>query len=371
MALELIGGGFTLADSLAEIRKEPQLPDDYFREAATLFAKIADALDHAHRQRVLHRDVKPSNILIAEDDEPRISDFGLARIEGGLDLSRTGEFMGTPFYMSPEQAAARRMGLDHRTDVFSLGATLYEALTLERAFAGETSQEVFHKILTVEPRDPRSVRSGVPGDLAVICQKAVEKDPDRRYRTMADFAADLRRFLENKPIQARPPGVIVRLGKWGRRHPRLSTGVGAAALTMLATLAAVGGLQKYNVLEMLSSKPSSDTGANAPAGGLLGAIVNQSPFALGDRQQRLAEEAHQLFEAGDYEQARAIFDSIEPAYALANADTVLPKLAMCLWHTGNREDARELMAEARRQILTIPNADRASLAAAERLITGD
>ena len=368
MAHELVGEGFTLADSFDELRNEPGLPDNYYRGAAALFAKIADALEHAHEKRVLHRDVKPSNILIAEDDEPRLSDFGLARVEGGLELSRTGEFMGTPFYMSPEQAAARRMGLDHRTDVFSLGATFYEALTLERPFSGETSQEVFHKILTVEPREPRSVKVGVPADLGVICQKALEKDPDRRYRTMAELADDLRRFLANKPIQARPPGAIVRIGKWGRRHPRLSTGVGVGALTALATAALVGGLTKYSGM---FSEAMPDA-AGSSAGGLLGAIVDLGKKrGLQAEGRRIAEEAHRLFSAGEYGAALTAFNRIEPEYAAAHADTILPELAVCLWHSGEREAARQLMAEARRLIADLPEADHAPLAAAALLIEGE
>ncbi|MDP6762600.1 MAG: serine/threonine-protein kinase [Planctomycetota bacterium] len=367
MALELVGGGFTLADSLEELRKEPRLPEDYFEGVAALFAKIADALEHAHTQRVLHRDVKPSNILIDEDDQPHVSDFGLARVEGGLELSRTGEFMGTPFYMSPEQAAARRMGLDHRTDVFSLGATLYEALTLARPFAGETSQEVFHKILTVEPRNPSEVHSGVPKDLTVICQKALEKDPDRRFRTMADFAADLRRFLANQPILARPPGALVKLSKWSRRHPRLSTGLGVGALAVLATMAVIGRFQTASGL--LSSDPSAEEGSEEGAGGLLGALIELSKERDDEAEQRaLAQSASALFAVGDYEQARSVFDSIDPEYARTHADTVLPEFVACLWHTAEREAARELLDQARLWIEELPDADPTALEEAERLL---
>ena len=367
MALELVGGGFTLADSLAELAKDPRLPADYYRGAAGLFAKIADALEHAHRLRVLHRDVKPSNILIDEDDEPHVSDFGLARIEGGLELSRTGEFTGTPFYMSPEQAAARRMGLDHRTDIFSLGATFYEALTLARPFAGETSLEVFHRILTVDPRDPSEVRAGVPRDLALICQKALEKDPDRRYRTMDDLAADLRRFLADEPIHARPPGLVVKLSKWGRRHPRLSTGLGVATLTVLATLAVIGRLETAAAFV-----PDAQAGSADQRGGLLGALIELGEERRNEAEQRtLTQRARALFAAGEYEQARSVFDGIDPEYARAHADTVLPEFAACLWHTSERAAARELLDQARRWIEELPEADRTVLEATERLLAGE
>jgi len=251
MAHEIVGDGFTLADSLKSMRAGSSLPSGYHRSVAELFVEIADGLHHAHGQRVLHRDIKPSNILINENDVPKVSDFGLAKVEGGLDLSRTGELLGTPYYMSPEQAAARRMGLDHRTDIFSLGATLYESLTLSRPFVGETSQEVFRKILTVEPMQPTGVHPGVPLDLGIIAMKALEKDPDRRYRTMAEFRDDLGRFLANEPIHARPPGRSARLMKWVKRHPILSTGVGVAVFSVLLTLAAVAMFMKLGGTNML------------------------------------------------------------------------------------------------------------------------
>ncbi len=228
---ELVAGGYTLADSLADLREARELPEGYYRGVAEFFAKVAEALEYAHRQGVIHRDVKPSNILITEGDEPKLADFGLARIQDDLALSRTGELEGTPHYMSPEQAAAKSMGIDHRTDVFSLGSTLYEALTLVRAFDGDTSQLVFRKILTVDPPNPRTIRSKVPRDLAVICMKALEKDPERRFPTIAAFGAELQRFTCNEPIHTRPSGRIDRIRKWTRRHPVISTSAAVAALS--------------------------------------------------------------------------------------------------------------------------------------------
>ena len=139
---ELIEGGRTLVDELEANRQAAALPAGYFRRVARLVVAIADALQHAHDSGVIHRDVKPANILLTNEGVPKVTDFGLAKIEDALALSRTGDFAGTPYYMSPEQAASRRMGIDHRTDIFSLAVTLYEMLTLKRPFEGETSQEV-------------------------------------------------------------------------------------------------------------------------------------------------------------------------------------------------------------------------------------
>ena len=185
----------------------------YFREVAQLIAEIADALQHAHDAGVIHRDIKPSNIVLTKEGQPKVTDFGLAKIEDALALSRTGEFAGTPYYMSPEQAMSRRMGIDKRTDIYSLGATLYEMLTLKRPFEGETSQEVLKKILLQEPVDPRKVKPGVPRDLAVICLKAMEKDPARRYQSMKELGEDLRRYLAGDVILAKPAGPAARAMK--------------------------------------------------------------------------------------------------------------------------------------------------------------
>jgi WD40 repeat protein len=236
---QLIAGGRSLADSLAALRASQEFAPGYYRELAEFFVKLADALEVAHAAGVIHRDIKPGNILIADDGEPMLADFGLAKLTDELGLSRSGELAGTPYYMSPEQAASRRIGIDHRTDVFSLGATLYEGLTLARPFDGDTSQQVLHKILLEEPPEPQRLRSRVPLELSVICRKELEKQRDRRYQSMADFAADLRRFLRDEPILARPPGPVARGIKWSRRHPVVTA---ASAVGIVAIGVILGGL---------------------------------------------------------------------------------------------------------------------------------
>ena len=221
IAQELVGKGSTLANRLDDLRREDDLPLGYFRESAKLITAVAEALEHAHASGVIHRDVKPSNILLTGEGVPKLGDFGLARIEDALTLSRTGDLAGTPFYMSPEQVKRRPGEIDHRCDIFSLGATLYETLTLERPFKGETSREVTERILHHDPANLQKINGRIPRDISHICLKALEKNPDRRYQSMRGFADDLRRFLESEPIQARPAGRIRKSAMWIRNHKLL------------------------------------------------------------------------------------------------------------------------------------------------------
>jgi len=234
---EFIAGGRNLADRLEELREEGCLPPGYFRSAAGLIATVADALQHAHERGVIHRDIKPSNILLDADGSPKVTDFGLARVEGALALSKSGDISGTPYYMSPEQVARKRIGIDGRTDIFSLGVTLYEMLTLSRPFEGETSQDVLKKILSHDPRNPRKVKPRVPRDLAVICLKAMEKEPGKRYQTMAEFREDLQRYLSGDVIQARPAGPGTLVWKLVRRHPVWAA---ATSVVLLCTVGFLG-----------------------------------------------------------------------------------------------------------------------------------
>ena len=238
IAQQLVGQGFTLADWIARRRSQPAGDGRTYRELAELFANVAEALQVAHEAGILHRDLKPSNILIGLDDRPQVSDFGLAHVADDAPLAARPGLLGTYSYMSPEQAAGQDIDIDGRSDVFSLGAVLYEALTLRRAFEGDTGDMILQQVVSHDPPDPRRLRSRIPEDLAVICLAALRKDRRERYPSMAAFAADLRRFLADEPIAAQPQGWRTLAIKWSRRHPVLTTALAlsSAALLVISSL---------------------------------------------------------------------------------------------------------------------------------------
>ena len=204
----------------------------WIEEGVGRIAQVADAMQHAHEQGILHRDVKPSNIIIREDGTPVLTDFGLAREQGLPSMTMTGDFAGTPFYVSPEQGEGRT-DLDARTDVFSLGVTLYEVLTLHRPFDGETPREVIHKILDMDPTDPRRFGVDLPPDLRAIIAQALEKDRGLRYSSAGEMARDLRAFLEYKPVSARRATTGRRIVRWSKRNPVVAALSGALILSLV------------------------------------------------------------------------------------------------------------------------------------------
>jgi serine/threonine protein kinase/WD40 repeat protein/tetratricopeptide (TPR) repeat protein len=210
----------------------------YVRMAANLALQAAEALEHAHQLGVIHRDVKPSNLLLDDQGQLWVTDFGLAHMQSQPGLTMTGDLLGTLRYMSPEQALAQRAVIDHRTDVYSLGVTLYELLTLEPAVPGGDRQEVLRRIAFEEPRPPRRLDKTIPAELETIVGKAMEKKPEDRYGTARELADDLRRFLEYKAIRAKRPTLLHRARKLARRHPGV-LGMAAALLAVLAVGSAV------------------------------------------------------------------------------------------------------------------------------------
>ncbi len=219
---------------------------EHYDTIARWIADIAEALDYAHKQGVIHRDVKPSNLMVDQDDRLKLMDFGLARMLEEPGMTVTGEFLGTPRYMSPEQIAVGRMRVDHRTDIYSLGATIYELLTLRPPFPGHHRDEIIAQIMTKEVRPPRRVDKRIPVDLETVCQKAIEKDPDRRYQSAREMAEDLRRFVNRYAIAARRIGPIGKAVRFVRRHKLAVT---AAVLVVASTLAALGLAWRYRALE--------------------------------------------------------------------------------------------------------------------------
>jgi serine/threonine protein kinase/tetratricopeptide (TPR) repeat protein len=208
----------------------------YVESVCRIVLDIAAALQHAHHFGIIHRDVKPANIVVNLDGRAKLLDLGLASLEGSPSLTRTGDFAGTPYYVAPEQARSAGSA-DHRSDVFSLGVTLYEALTLKRPFEGRDAAEVFRNLQVCDPLPPGKHNPLLPRDLETICLRALEKDPSQRYGSMAELTTDLQRFLEFRPIVARPVGRTRRVLRIARRRPTLSLLV--AVLTLIVVTAPI------------------------------------------------------------------------------------------------------------------------------------
>jgi predicted Ser/Thr protein kinase len=225
---------FVEGGQLDEVVKQTAMP---IRQAAELIAKLARTVHYAHEHGILHRDIKPGNILLDAKGEPRLTDFGLARlVETESTVTRTLEVLGTPSYMAPEQAAGNNTKLINATDVYGLGAVLYQLLTGHPPFAGGTTYETIKLLLETEPWAPRLWNPKLDRDLSIICLKCLEKDPQRRYPSALALAEDLERWLRHEPIQARRTGVVARGKKWLQRNPTVAVMVTLS----LALIVAVG-----------------------------------------------------------------------------------------------------------------------------------
>jgi protein kinase-like protein len=370
LAMDLIKGG-----SLKErLSKGPLAP----LEAAELFLPLAEGLAFAHAQAVLHRDLKPHNVLIDESGQPLLTDFGLAKDTGASQgLTKTGQVMGTPAYMPPEQAEGASDLIDRRSDVYGLGATLYEALTGAPPFRGSTPLNVIHAVLTKDPEPPRAQNSAIPRDLETIVLTCLEKEPDARYPSAQALADDLRRYLNDEPIAARPPTLRDRARKWRRRHPTLATLLGA--VLVLGSAGGVGGVVWTSRAEVATRERTQARLAKEAQDDLerlLGskpegpqALLNaQSAFTAAQRWQALAPRAPEAYAA----LRRSVTRLQEAAFALGQwqaAQHANEQLDLLAQRESVPESARaELLAYLSERAQALTRARAAALEARRREI---
>jgi len=225
---------FVEGGQLDEVARRDPMP---IRRAVELIAKVSRTVHYAHEHGILHRDIKPGNILLDTKGEPHLTDFGLARlVESESSVTQTLDVLGTPSYMAPEQAVGNNSAITGVTDVYGLGAVLYQLLTGQPPFAGGATYETIKLLLDTEPRPPRVLNPKIDRDLSTICLKCLEKDPKRRYASALTLAEDLERWLKHEPIRARPTGILTRGRKWIRRNPTSTL----LAVSLVALAAAAG-----------------------------------------------------------------------------------------------------------------------------------
>ena len=240
--------GFVEGQSLSQRLAEGPLPA---REAAELIRRVSEAIEYAHQRGVIHRDLKPANILLDQNGNPRVTDFGLAKkMQGDSGLTGSGQIMGTPSYMPPEQAGGPRGEVGPAADVYALGATLYALVTGRPPFQAATAMDTVIQVISDEPVPPRRLNASLSRDLETICLKCLEKEPGKRYPSATALAEDLRRYLAGEPIVARPVGRPERTWRWCRRNPAVAalTTASAVLLIAVASVSTVGFVTARNRL---------------------------------------------------------------------------------------------------------------------------
>jgi serine/threonine protein kinase/tetratricopeptide (TPR) repeat protein len=289
----------------------PQQGAAFYGAAARLGVQAAEALEHAHQMGVIHRDIKPANLMVDESGRLWVADFGLARFHGAAGLTLTGDVIGTLRYASPEQLQARPGQIDQRSDVYSLGVTLYELLTLEPAFDAQDREALLVQIMGAEPIPPRLRRRDVPAELETIVLKAMEKNPDDRYATAQELADDLQRFLDDAPIRARRPTLGQRLQRWGRRHrPAVWSAAVCGLLTLGIAAASLGWI-------------AHDRSAQQA---LIAHDQAVRDGALDDEVRRTLDGAAALLQAGQWPQARVPIEQADQLLAAAGRAARPPRL---------------------------------------------
>lgn len=300
LAMEYLAHG-TLTD---RIRRGPMSPT----EAATLVAKLADAVQAAHEMGIVHRDVKPSNVLFDEHDEPKLTDFGLAKRGLGADLTQTQAVMGTPAYMAPEQAAGRTKFVGPAADIYALGVILYECLCGKRPFDHPDTLVLLRQVAEDDAPSIRREHGAVPRDLDLVCNQCLAKDPARRYSSAGALAADLRRFLSGEPVSARPMHALASLGRWMRKHPTTAatSGVAIAMLVVLAIGAWIANGRLRNALaDANAGWAAAETHANEVE---REKIVSEAQRVLAEKRREEAErnEAEAKRLRGEVEAQRVV-----------------------------------------------------------------
>jgi len=331
--------GFVEGESLSQRLADGPLPS---RHAAALLFKVAEAIEYAHGHGVVHRDLKPGNILLDQSGNPRVTDFGLAKkVQGGSDLTGSGQIMGTPSYMPPEQAGSNRGEVGPAADVYALGATLYCMVTGRPPFQAATAMDTVIQVISDDPVPPRRLNPAVEPDLNTICLKCLEKVPSRRYGSAAALGEDLRRYLDGEPILARPVTAWERLGKWVRRRPAIAS---LAAAAILATvLGMVGVLWQWRRAE--KSYAEAETQRRQAERNYTEAEIQRR---IAQDKTREATEKAELLERQNYINLVALAQRENLANNVGYAERLLdrcpPHLRGWEWRFVNRSNHRELFS---------------------------